>query len=232
VTTQYQKQQEIEYATKASELLNTSWQVEAAPDEISWPDLIINDSSFRFGLEVRELYKDEGAKGSAKKAKEKYNKRQVSNLAQVYYENSLVPIKVDLLGNIDHQTEILRVLTNEIDQLCESDQLRLEPYDGCVIYIRKLPEQFQKYSRWNYVSDHVGWVDTLDKSLLERTILKKADNLSKYRAHVPDVRLLIVSNRIYNSGKAQLMNTIKCDAKGFNAVYYLSYPEGAWQLSR
>ena len=41
MTTSTQKQREIMYAIKAGELLQNTWLVEAAPDEVNWPDLLV-----------------------------------------------------------------------------------------------------------------------------------------------------------------------------------------------
>lgn len=123
------------------------------------------------------------------------------------------------------------MLSDEASHLSVFDQVRLEPYDGCVAYITRLPEQFQNYHRWTYIDDQVGWIASLDKGLLERVITQKAKKLVKYRSQISDVRLLIVSNRIYNSGKASLTSEMLCNAYGFTSVYYLSYPETVWTIA-
>lgn len=231
MTTTLQKQLEIAYATKAGELLNASWQVEAAPDEVNWPDLIVRAASGKFGLEVREIYLDETKGGSAKKARESYNRELITELARAYYACSSIPIKVNVLGYIDRQEHLARVLSDEASHLSVFDQIRLEPYDGCVAYVTRLPEQFQNYRWWTYIDDQVGWIASLDKDLLQRVIAQKAKRLVKYRSHISDVRLLIVSNRIYNSGKASLTSEMLCNANGFTSVYYLSYPETVWTIT-
>ena len=123
------------------------------------------------------------------------------------------------------------MLAEEAGRLSVFDQTRLEPYDGCAVYLTRLPEQLQEYRRWTYVTDQVGWVTTIDKACLERAIAQKAKRLPKYRKHISDVRLLIVSDRLYNSGKAHVTNEIQCEAHGFTAVYYLSYPEAARRIT-
>lgn len=231
MTTPLQKQLEIVYATKAGELLNDSWQVEAAPDEANWPDLIVRVASGIFGLEVREIYLDETKGGSAKKARETYNRELITDLARTYYECSSIPIKVDVLGKIGQQESFSRVLSDEASHLSVFDKVRLEPYYGCVAYVTRLPEQFQNYRRWTYIDDQVGWIASIDKSPLERVIVQKAKKLVKYSSQISDVRLLIVSNRIYNSGKASLTSEMLCNANGFTFVYYLSYPEMVWTIT-
>ncbi|MGH6975821.1 MAG: hypothetical protein ACREED_02225, partial [Stellaceae bacterium] len=40
-----------------------------------------------------------------------------------------------------------------------------------------------------------------------------------------DIRLLVVANRIMNSGKLSLQGRPAFDVQGFQVVYFLSYPE-------
>jgi hypothetical protein len=232
MTTKHQKSLEIIYAKKTGELLGESWKViEPSPDEVSWPDLIVTTELGKFGLEVREIYLDESSKGSTKKSNEKNNLKNIKNLADSYYKTNCSSIKADFWGDIGHHDQLLNAIIREVEQLSEFEQKRIEPYNGCVIYIRRLPDQLGEYKRWNYVSDKVGWVSNIDKDIIDRVIVGKAKNLPKYAKKISDVRLLLVSNRIFNSGKAHFDNDIICDARGFNNVYYLSYPEAAWQLS-
>lgn len=57
----------------------------------------------------------------------------------------------------------------------------------------------------------------------DRTELKK---LARYReAAGPDIRLLLVADRICNSGKLMLDEGTALDVQGFQVVYFFSYPE-------
>ena len=230
MTTKYQKSLEMMYATKAGDLLDESWKVEPSPNEVSWPDMIVTTESGKFGLEVREIYPDESIKGSSRKANEMNNLKNIKKLAGAYYENKSSSINADFLGDISKHDQLLNSIIREVGQLSEFEQKRFEPYNGCVIYIRKLPDQLGKYTKWNYVSDKVGFVKSIDKGVIERAVVEKATNLPKYAENILDVRLLLVSNRIFNSTKYRLDNDIICDAHGFNKVYYLSYPETVWQI--
>lgn len=231
MTTKHQKSLELIYARKTGELLDESWKVEPSPDEVSWPDLIVTTKLEKFGLEVREIYHDESSKGSTKKANEKNNLKKIKELADSYYKVNGSSVKADLLGDIGHHDKLLNTIIREVPQLSEFEQKRIEPYNDCIIYVRRFPDQLGEYKRWNYVSDKVGLVSNIDKDLIERVIDEKAKKLPKYANNISDVRLLLVSNRIFNSGKAYLKNDIVCDIRGFNNVYYLSYPEAAWRLS-
>ncbi|MEX2493895.1 MAG: hypothetical protein WD425_19300 [Nitrospirales bacterium] len=231
MTTQNQKSLELIYAKEAGVLLDESWEVEPSPDEVNWPDLMVTTELGEFGLEVREIYLDESSKGSTKKANENKNLKKIQKLADAYYKANYSSIKADLLGDIGHHDKLLNVIAMEVPQLSEFEQKRIEPYDGCVIYFLRLPDQLGKYKRWNYVSDKVGWVSGIDKDIIDRAIVGKAKNLPKYAKNISDVRLLLVSNMQFNSGKALLEGNMTCDTLGFNIVYYLSYPEAAWKLN-
>lgn len=231
MTTKHQKCNEIIYAEKTGELLDELWEVEASPDEASWPDLIVTTELGKFGLEVRELYLDESNKGSAKKAIENNNMKNINNLANAYYKTTRSSIKADFSGDIGHHDQLLNTLIKGVEQLSEFEQKRLEPYNGCVIYIQRLPDQLGEYKRWDYVSDKVGWVSKIDQKVIVMAIAEKAKNLSKYAKKISDIRLLLVSDRIFNSGKAHIAHDIICDACGFNKVYYLSYPVEVWQIN-
>ena len=76
-------------------MLNDSWDVAASPNEINWPDLIVKATAGSFGLEVREIYRDETAV-AREEAHETHNRRLIADLASVYYEESRVPMKIDV----------------------------------------------------------------------------------------------------------------------------------------
>lgn len=231
MTTKDQKDREVIYAVRAGELLGEIWKAVPSPDEVSWPDLMVTTELEKFGLEVREIYLDEASKGSINKAHEKNNINKLKNLADTYYKTNCSSIKVDFLGNINQHDQLLNAITREVSQLSVFEKIRIEPYNGCVIYILRLPDSFGEFNEWKYASDIAGWVHNIDKAVIDKAIVEKAKNLPKYTKKISDVRLLLVSNRIFNSGKAILCNDIICDTCGFNNVYYLSYPEKVWRLS-
>lgn len=231
MTRKHQKELEKIYAMKAGELLGETWNVEPSPDEASWPDLIVTTELGKFGLEVREIYPDESIKGSTRKANEKNNLKNIKKLADAYYKVNCSSIKADLLGDIEHHDWLLKAIIAEVPQLSEFEQKRIEPYSGCVIYIRKLPDHLGKYKRWNYVSDKVGWVRNMNKEVLDRAIGEKAEKLPQYTKNISDIRLLLVSNRLYNSGRDRLNEEFAFNARGFNKIYYFLYPDEVWQLT-
>lgn len=241
MTKKYQKNEEIMYAKETGKLLGESWIVEPSPDEVHWPDLIVTTKSGKFGLEVTEIFLDGMDKepegytkkigGSPKKKDEKTSKLKVKELADAYYKLSSDSIRVNLLGDITQHDRILNAMMGVVKRPM-FEQGEIEPYDGCKIYIKKNPnsEQFKEYKFWQYVSDSVGWVSDINRELIEWAINDKAQKLPKYTMNILDVRLLLVSDRIYNSGKARLEEDIVVSSSGFSHVYYCSFPEEACQL--
>lgn len=231
MTTDTQKKQEIRFARRAAELLVEEWQVRCAPNEESWPDLIVESSGITFGLEVRELYPDESKKGSKKRENESLHIASISALAKKYYKSSCVPIRVNILGSIEQEEVILESLLQSIERLGDLEQARLEPYEGCVAYVLKLPSNFGKYMRWSYISDKVGWVGYLDCENIEEKIKEKAIKIKKYSENIKEIRLLLVCNRLLNSGKFVYIKNKQIEILGFNEVYFLSYPDAVCKLS-
>ncbi len=122
------------------------------------------------------------------------------------------------------------MLVEKSRTLPELQQLRVEPYHRCALYIRRLPLNGGEYKRWQYVTDKVGWIRRIFAAQLESRIQEKAKKLKKYKKNISDVRLLLVSNKIFNSGKTKLEEKKGVKLFGFDEVYYLSYPDQITRL--
>jgi len=229
-----QKSKELQYARCASNLLNAAWTIEIPPDEEEWPDFKCKTNETEFGLEVTEVFLDEHKKGGSKSKKnEGNNSKTIADLAESYYSHvSAVPIMVHLLGDIIQTDKLLATLLDNISEFSDNDTKRFSPYQDCKLYVRQLPSEpkFDKYHHWIYVSDKVGWVANVGIKFLESKIMNKAKKLEKYSQNIDDIRLLLVSNRINNSGKAIPVENACCEKHGFTEVYYLSYPESLTNL--
>jgi hypothetical protein len=77
------------------------------------------------------------------------------------------------------------------------------------------------------VNDRAGRVDRNPTDLIAKEIEKKSEKLPRYKecSGLDDIRLLVVANRIMNSGKLSLEECPALDLRGFQVVYFLSYPE-------
>ncbi len=86
MTTDIQKQKERMFAHQLASSLGEDWSISFPPDELEWPDLLVNDGVNNFGLEVREFTKDqESEKGSKLRESESINRNLVADLARIFY---------------------------------------------------------------------------------------------------------------------------------------------------
>lgn len=85
---------------------------------------------------------------------------------------------------------------------------------------------------WFSINNRVGWVDRNPLRIITDAIEQKSVGLERYRAPAgPDVRLLLVADRIHNSGKLMLDEATVLDTKGFQVVYVFPYPEPMMSFS-
>jgi hypothetical protein len=81
-------------------------------------------------------------------------------------------------------------------------------------------------SEWFGVNDRVGWVDRNPMPRIDAAVREKSTKLPQYRqAAGTDVRLLVVADRIHNSGKLSLEDQASLNLQGFRVVYFFAYPE-------
>jgi hypothetical protein len=82
-------------------------------------------------------------------------------------------------------------------------------------------------ANWFCVNDRVGRVDSNPIDRIAEAIEDKAAKLPRYKkcTGLDDIRLLVVANRIMNSGKLTLEKCPALDLRGFRIVYFFSYPE-------
>ncbi|MCO7228744.1 hypothetical protein NH398_05795 [Halomonas sp. CnH100-B] len=237
MTTEAQKRQEILFAKRVASLLGEAWEIKEGKNEEEWPDLTVTHQGDTFGVEVLEINIDNSEEGSKLREKENYAKKYLSQLAENYYQKSSIPINVKLSGiNRNKENKGKKSKTaqkkNIIDTLVaiskdieELEQKRVEIHRGCVAYIRRLPARFKNYNQWEYVPDRVGWVHSPSASFFQKELDKKIENLDKYKKHMHDVRVLLVANRAYNSGRIAFSDDIQLNKNGFKNVYILIFPE-------
>jgi hypothetical protein len=201
--------------------------------ETERPDFVLVAGGSRTGVEVTEvLRRDEGA-GSTLKRKELNNQRALTALATKYYEAGGRPLQLHLIkGPIPHEPQadaFVRELARVRESMAENEQRR-DPFgdreDLGTLHVRALPDSFVRYNRWQFVDDVVGWVETLEPARLTRIIENKSRKLTAYRRGVAAVELLIVAEKLKNSGKWRLPDDfVPLDPRGFDAVHLLLHPD-------
>ncbi|MEX0921411.1 MAG: hypothetical protein WDZ84_01430 [Rhodovibrionaceae bacterium] len=220
------KQGERFFVEKAAELLGKRWSL--GPDRET-PDFVVTEGEQQFGLEVCEIFT--GAQtnaGSHMKRRESDTQRAVNALRREYELKRSFPLIVKFVG--DMCEENVAVVLPALDAL----NLSTKPFGHHdVIDVDEGETRLRVHvtralkADWFSVNDRVGWVDRNPIDRIVEEIKKKSDKLPRYRKCVGsnDIRLLIVANRIMNSGKLSLQEFSAFDVRGFHIVYFLSYPQ-------
>ncbi len=112
-----QKVEERLYAECAIALMGKEWHIHDSPDEINWPDLLVNDGNQDFGLEVRKLYTDEGTDGSPKRAAESRRAKQLQKAAMVYYQDNSIPVQVKIYGDPGEPIKLVSKIVSTVASL-------------------------------------------------------------------------------------------------------------------
>ena len=215
---QLKKHKEQSEAYQASWKLGEEWQLE---DRES-PDFLVTSAGRCFGLEVTSCHiGPKTRKGSAERAKESSNHQGLTEIRARYEAAGGVGLNLRYRGQVSANAadELLLALLNtgfETRTLFDPPE-RLDLSDA-MVYVHATPNV-----SWLILNDRAGWVSQ-DGSFLQREIDLKAKKLPTYRQAFDDIRLLVVADRIYNSGKLQLQDGFRPLLRGFDAVYFFSYP--------
>lgn len=218
-----QKCRELQFVECAARLLGQNWQ--AQPHER--PDFIVSCDDASFAMEVTEIHLGpKNRKGSEKKKAEAANSKWLKSIRTEFDPNSEIPLNLKFLGSATDaaRQSILTALRSEhFDQRPILHRLVTKFSEG------KLWVTKEFHQNWGFLNDEAGWVSQ-DCTYLQEAISKKSSKINAYRIIHPDVRLLVVAERKFNSGKIFLENDSRVDLMGFNAVYFLSYPTQAFQI--
>lgn len=213
-----QKQQERSYVEDFLRCEFPYWEIQR---ESETPDFIINDGQTSFGLEVTTLHKDIGKRGSAGRKKEDRNKRRIASLQKSYEERGGSPLSVRVLGNLSAPGfDLVEMLKPENFPTRPVGHHVKKIIDGVTVFATKAV-----VSHGQYVKDAVGFVRRDAVAIIEEAIDKKARRLEEYKARAGgDVRLLLVSDHLTNSGKLLSPDMTSIAHRGFTAVYFHAYP--------
>ena len=216
------KRQERFFVEEAARSLGVQWEV---GEDRESPDFLIDDGSCRFGLEVSELFAGPvGIRGALRKATESFHQKTIDRCRRAYEKERAVPLRVAILGKVTSGSmeELLTMLLcHDLESMQPGERFEVEISDQFKAHVtRALRHQ------WFRVNDRVGWVNTNPLPMIEEAAAKKSELLANYReAAGPDIRLLLVANRLFASGKLQLVEDSTVDTQGFRVVYFFSYPE-------
>ncbi|MFZ1962915.1 MAG: hypothetical protein WAU78_05515 [Roseiarcus sp.] len=229
MTRQLQKKRERFFAEQAARLMGENWNL--GDDDREHPDFIVTGSGQQFGLEVTQIFVGaQSDAGSTLKAKESNTQRVITALQREYESIENVPLIVKFVGNMEADN-----LATVVPALVAQD---LPPKPTCYQFVHDTTVAHPARARlrvhvtkalspnWYSVNDRVGFVDRNPHSFIAHAIEKKANELTRYKeAAGSDIRLLLVADRINNSGKLMLDEGAQFDLYGFKTVYLFPYPE-------
>ncbi len=218
-----QKEHERFFVERAAELLGKIWTLE----DCECPDFIVTEGAQRFGLEVRELFtgKQSGA-GSHMKRTESETQQAVDDLRHDYEATTNIPLSVRFVGdmcdeNIAKVVPILVAKDFSSEPIGHQDFIDIDAGERLRVHVTRAC-----VAGWFYVNHRVGWVDREPIKRIADAIEEKSKNLPRYRETAgPDIRLLIVADHIYNSGKLMLEERAAPALHGFQVIYFFSYPQ-------
>lgn len=200
------------------------------------PDFFVKLDGNEVGFELTQLFKSISGNGSADKECEMYHHKFLSRLADTYYQMSDIPIQLQFNGTISKCTEdnlhdLAQRISEATKQLDEWGDSEIELEGGDSFHIHRLSNSLKGYRRWTWVNGHIGWPCTINQALLQAKIKPKHDRLERYKRSVDRVRLLVFSDRTWNSGMLLLDNPLPTvELRGFEKIYLYLHPEQAFQI--
>ncbi len=222
MTRETQKRRERFFVEEAAKSLGKTWDLEQDREH---PDFVISDGAQRFGLEVCEVFMGpQGKAGSAMKQVESKIQRAINGFQREYEAHTKTTLRVRFVGNMGAQnmaTVVPSLLANGFPSKPVGHHVVIDNDNGLRIHVTKA---FR--AEWFSVNHRVGWVERNPMPIIAAAVRKKSNELARYRDSAgPDIRLLLVANRIDNSGKFMLEEASVLDLHGFQLVYFFPYPE-------
>jgi len=223
VTRPAQKERERFFVEQAANLLGRAWHI--GPEDRETPDFLVTEGDHHFGLEVHEIFTGEqGESGSSMKKLESNKQKFIDELGRQYEATTAVTLKVQFVGIKDAKnlaTVVPALLAEDLASKALGYHCVIDLNGGLRLHVTKALR-----ADWYSVDHRVGLVNLNPMPRIVDAVEKKSQQLAKYsRAAGSDIRLLVVANRISNSGKLTLGEKSPLDTKGFRAVYFFSYPE-------
>jgi hypothetical protein len=235
MTKSVQKRRERFFAEEAARLLGRAWHLGIDREH---PDFVVTEGKEQFGLEVSQIFVGpQDNHGSSLKAAEANTQRTVNNLQRAYENIESVPLIVKLVGNLETdnlETAVPALLAQDLPskpfgyQFIHDTTVAYPTRARLRVYVTK-----GSHPNWFSVNDRAGFVYRNPYGIITDAIAKKAADLPRYEnAAGRDVRLLLVADRISNSGKLMLEADARFDFCGFREVYLFPYPENVMILNR
>lgn len=196
-------------------------------EERESPDFIISKGDERFGLEVAQVFRDRSSHGSPTKARESRRVQYLNQLAAKYYSRGGLPllVKVSGLSDGDIGTVVDRL---KVERSSSSWGESCFELGRSTFYLKALPAEAGSYQHWIYINNSVGWRGTMVSEDIQPLIDEKASKLSRYRAAIARVELLLVVDTSRTSGMVRWQKDAQFPARqGFDVIHLYFYPGNA-----
>lgn len=224
------KARERRYAEAAARMLGTDWRL----GERETPDFLVVDGERTFGLEVSSVFVgDADEHGNVARRREGALVGLLEQARREYEDSGGVSLRVKVSGRYscaDMGDLVVRLRQQDLDKVPLGHSVRFDLTETVKIHATRAfrPD-------WLDVETRVGWVVPDSGCLIQRAIDAKADLLSAYRVEAgEDIRLLLVADRHLNSGRIKAGPDTHVETRGFDVVYFISFPEPPirfWQVS-
>ena len=200
------------------------------------PDFLLKDDGGIFGLEVTNIYKDEGKWGSKIKKGESERKKFLRKLSKTYYSSGGKPVELTCLMYSTPADSTLQLIAEGVKTNRDKKELvhsRFEDEYG-KFYLYSLPdnEKWSGYSFWQCISDATGTVGTIAESVIKKKLDEKKKRLGQYRLAAQRIVLLLVADHFGASGMLDYKpGEFTIPNSGFDEVYLLTNPEACYRLA-
>jgi hypothetical protein len=232
-----QKALETYYAEEF--LKQVGWTHRLEPREA--PDFFLFTPDGKVGLEVTQLFKDEGPEGSVYKVREQRKSRYLDKIAAAYYEmgGKSLYVQANLSSWKLDEALIPHIARRLIRNRPESIPGRAD-FEACTghyrsivkFYLTALKAEAGQFSRWTCVENSVGTVRPIQDGVLCGKIEEKATKLPEYRRAAEKTILLIVAEGTRDSGMFYFRGeTPRLPSLGFWEVYLLLHPHEARRIA-
>jgi hypothetical protein len=198
------------------------------------PDFLLNGPNEEvIGLEIVNLYKNEREHGSLLRMQEGRRNDDLNKIRKSYYASSGKPALVRaILPDCGLDDSCIPAVVKRIRMArpaisFEQKRFQLQVGGGLIVtlYVTALPDEVGAYDRWLCVNNTTGWRRMVSNEELSAKITKKAQRLEAYSKVAKRTILLIVVERMQDSGMFDyIRGTALLPTQGFSEVHFLMHP--------
>jgi hypothetical protein len=226
VASSIQKRLERHFVEEAARCLGRSWSLGVDREA---PDFLVEEGEERFGLEICQIFTGLLQDGGSVDKRNESRVAKIINVLRLEYEAvDSVPLIVKLSGDLCAENLAMvvpKLLALELVGEPVGREFIINMRNGSRPGLRMYVTKGLR-PNWINVADRVGWLDWNPMPRIAAIVDKMSQKLWCYERRAGlGVRLLIVADKLFNSGKLALEAKSALDRKGFQEIYFFSYPE-------